>query len=94
MSKPYKIPDVIINTCERLNELVEQHPIYIPLPVVAEFLGMNAEGLRYSIEQGICPFGIAWQKSIGGYKAFKIPTVTFYFWIMNMRGLPPINAVR
>lgn len=70
-----------------LNQLVTEHPEYIPLPNVAAFLGANAEGLRCCIERGQCPFGIMWQKDVKhgkstlpGNKAFKIPSVTFYLW--------------
>ncbi len=73
-------PIEIVQGIEKLNALVKEYPIYIPLPKVATFLGADAEGLRNSIEKGQCPFGIGWKKSNFGNKAFKIPTVTFYLW--------------
>ena len=88
LGKPYKIPDAIIAACDELNALVEENPRYIPPEKAAKFLGMNSEGLRCSMEKGMCPFGFAWQKDMRGYKGFKIPTVTFYRWVMNMKGLP------
>ncbi|KAF5039121.1 hypothetical protein DSECCO2_547330 [anaerobic digester metagenome] len=92
MSKPYKIPTAIAATCDELTALVEENPRYIPPEKAAKFLGMNSEGLRCSMEKGQCPFGFAWQKDPRGYKGFKIPTVTFYFWVMNMKGLPLQNG--
>lgn len=74
------IPTPILERNAELEKLVYEHPVYIPVPVVAAFLGANADGLRNCIEHGQCPFGIAWQKDVRGYKAFKIPTLTFYNW--------------
>lgn len=71
---------------EELYHICEENPEYIPLPVVAKFMGANAEGLRYSIEQGKCKFGISWQKTARGNKAFKIPTPTFWLWYTQGHG--------
>ena len=81
MNRLAKLPTSIVAQIDALNTLVEAHPQYIPVPVVAKFLGMNPDGLRHCIEAGQCPFGIAWQKTIRGNKAFKIPTLTFYLWV-------------
>lgn len=61
-----------------LSALVEAHPIYIPVRAVADFLHMKEEGLRASIEQGSCPFGLCWRA--GDRMAYKIPTMTFFAW--------------
>lgn len=74
------IPAPITEKLEELYRLVETNPITLPLPEVAAFLGMDAESLRCSIEQNRCPFGLEWQRTIGGYRAFKIPTVPFFMW--------------
>ena len=75
-----EMPKPIEDKLEQLNVLVNEHPLFIPLPATATFLGMDAEGLRSSIEKGQCPFGLGWQKNLRGNKAFKIPTVPFYLW--------------
>lgn len=75
-----KVPQCVLTKIDELNALCEENPEYIPLPKVAAFLGANAEGLRFSIENGKCPFGIMWQKTLTGNKAFKIPTAKFYWW--------------
>lgn len=77
------IPKAIRERITEINKIVDENPLYIPLPVVAKILGANAEGLRRCIENGQCPFGIYWQKTINGNKAFKIPTLTFYRWYTN-----------
>ena len=43
-----------------------------------------------AVEQGKCPFAYSWQKDIRGYRAFKIPTVTFYLWYTNCHGVPGV----
>lgn len=90
------LPKVINDRIDELNDLVDKHPQYIPLPEAAKFLGVNPEGLRYGIEQGTIDFGICWAKpkrykkgkkqvivtlDENGNRAFKIPTLTFYLWI-------------
>lgn len=74
------IPLPVEKKLDELYRLIEEHPLSIPLPRLAEFLGADAPGLRNSIDKGQCPFGLGWQKSIRGYKAYKIPTVPFYLW--------------
>ena len=76
----FTIPSAIQERIRELNKLVNEYPVAIPLPKLAEFLRVDAEGLRSCIQMGHCPFGIGWQKTIKGNKAFKIPTATFYFW--------------
>lgn len=87
MHNPLAMPPVLIGKYNEINQLVEEYPEFIPIPVLAKFLHTNAEGLRYSIENGQCPFGIAWQKSIRGNKAFKVPTLTFYLWYTQCAGV-------
>lgn len=74
------IPSPILEKLDELEMLVEENPVSIPLRDCADFLGMNADSLRRSLEMGQCPFGIGWQKQEGGNRAFKIPTVTFWLW--------------
>lgn len=64
--------------CEKLLRLVRENPVCIPLPEVADFLGMTPSTLRASIEQGRCPFGFSWK--LGARSGFKIPTATFLAW--------------
>ena len=77
------IPSSIANTYETLINLCEKYPLKIPLEKVAEFLSMDKEGLRSSIEQGRCQFGLCVQKSIYSNRAFTINTLAFYSWVTN-----------
>lgn len=82
---PFKIPQPIIDGVTKLNEIVETHPEFIPLPLVASLICMKADTLRNSIDRGQCRFGLGGQ--LGVNRAYKIPTVPFYFWYMQMIGI-------
>ena len=66
---------------EEIGTLIEEFPLYIPVTKAAELLPMKPEALRASIEQKRCPFGFCWQ--LGDRVAYKIPTLTFYQWLMG-----------
>ncbi|HAN20407.1 MAG: hypothetical protein A2Y15_08620 [Clostridiales bacterium GWF2_36_10] len=84
---PIELPQEIKDRLSELNNLVKEHPQYIPVTVAAKFIGANREGLREMIFKGQCPFGIAWQKDIKGNRVFKIPTIKFYMWFTNNAGV-------
>lgn len=80
MSSIFSIPAPVAEKLDEVNSLIEENPVYIPIPVLAKFLEVGPDGLWASIEHGQCPFGIPWQKSGRGNRAFKVPTVPFYLW--------------
>ncbi len=59
----------------RLDQLIKDNPIYMPVAAVAEFLHISPAALRASIDQGRCPFGFSW--TLGARSGYKIPTITF-----------------
>lgn len=69
---------------DELKNVVTQHPVCIPVPVVADLLQMSPACLRASIEQNRCPFGFSW--TLGDRSGFKIPTATFVAWFL--KGIP------
>ena len=70
MSKsPFEIPAPVLKKLDELNELVKEHPVYIPPQVAAKFLGMNPATLIASI-----------QKTLHSNATNKIPSATFYLW--------------
>lgn len=81
------VPSVIADKLDALSQLVSQYPDYIPIEQASIFLNTDAESLRTAIEQGKCPFGYSWKKEKRGYRAFKIPTTTFYLWYTGRRFL-------
>ncbi len=78
--------DIIKAKIKELENLVEKHPSKLPLRTVAEFLGMNEEGLKAALLRQNTPFGFGYQKEDGGNRVFIIPTVTFYLWFTNTPG--------
>lgn len=78
--------EAIKKKIKELECLAEQYPTKLPLSVVAEFLGMNEEGLKAALMRHNTPFGFGYQKDDGGNRVFIIPTVTFYLWFTNTTG--------
>jgi len=74
------IPKPIVDKLNELDKLVTRNPQFIPLIECASFLGAKSDGLRASIENNQCTFGISWKCMGAANRAFKIPTVTFYMW--------------
>ena len=77
----------ITEKIQQLNQLVEQYPDAIPLPVVARFMGVADEGLRAYIDNTPNAFGISWKRMGAVNRAYKIPTIRFYAWYRNGLGL-------
>ena len=74
---------VIKERLKILEELVKKYPINLPLNEVADFLDMNAEGLKAALMRGNAPFGFSYQKADKGNRVNIIPTVKFYLWYTN-----------
>lgn len=77
------LPKMIQARLEEVEALVEKYPFKIPLTAAAEFLQMNAEGLKAALTRGNAPFGFGYQKTDGGTRVMVIPTLTFYLWYTN-----------
>ncbi|WP_101698661.1 hypothetical protein [Clostridium minihomine] len=77
------VPQPIIDKLCELNQLVEEYPDLIPLPVAARFMKVSPEGLRAYLDNHIAPFGLMWHQMGAVNKAYKIPTVKFYLWYTN-----------
>lgn len=78
--------DIIKKKLQELEELVNNHPLTIPLSKASKFIGMNEEGLKAALMRGNAPFGFGYQKEDGGYRVLVIPTVPFYLWYTNTNG--------
>ena len=84
--------DIIKERLAALEGIVREHPLQIPVKVVAKFLGVNEEGLKVALMRGNAPFGFAYQKADGGYRVPVIPTITFYLWYTNTTGQEVMSA--
>ncbi|WP_368182876.1 hypothetical protein [Anaerotruncus rubiinfantis] len=76
------IPHPIMEKFDELLQLCDEHPLNIPVPEVARFLGMSPASLRCALEQGRCRFGFAWKANIPGNHAYKVPTLAFFLWCL------------
>lgn len=81
--KMKETPKAITQKLDELDRMVERHPNNIPVQEVADFLGMNADGLRAALITNTAPFGFGYAKLKNGYRVFMIPTVPFYLWYTN-----------
>ena len=61
---PFEIPAPVLKKLDELNEIVKDHPVYIPPQVAAKFLGMNPATLIASIQARQCPFAFGYQKNV------------------------------
>lgn len=77
------VPQCVTDDLLGLNHLAEQYPKAIPLPAVAQFMGVTDEGLRAYIDNNPNAFGISWKRVGAVNRAYKIPTVRFYSWYRN-----------
>ena len=58
----FQIPKPIEEQMKQLNELVEAHPLHLPLSKVARLLGTKDESLRAAIDCGNFSPGYSWRK--------------------------------
>ena len=75
-----KLPIVVQQKIQELEELLNQYPKKMPTTKVASFLGMDVECLRRAIEQGKTPFSIGCDNDSYGNRYTYISSVTFYLW--------------
>ena len=78
--------DAVKKKLLELEKLMQEYPLKLPLIKVAQFLGMNEEGLKAALTRGNVPFGFGYQKTDGGYRVFVIPSVPFYLWYTHTPG--------
>lgn len=78
-----QLPQPIVDRYQELVALVEANPIHISVMDAANFLHMDKECLRASIDQGRCPFAIGTRKHINAKLTSYIETLPFFAWMTN-----------
>ena len=78
-----KIGDFLIEDNERIEQLIEAHPVSIPVDKLAEFLQADNASIRAAIENDC--FGISWRKAGSTRHAYLIPTGQFVRWYLNCK---------
>lgn len=67
----------------RVEELIKENPIHLPIAKIAEFLQIDVATARAVVECNC--FGLAWKKQGKLNKAYCIPTAQFVRWYLLMR---------
>ena len=67
---------------EKIEKLLNEHPINIPAQVIADFMGCKVDSVRGAIEKGC--FGIHYQNN-GLNRGFCIPTGNFVRWYLRIK---------
>ena len=78
-----KIGDFLTEDNERIEQLIEAHPVSIPVDKLAEFLQADNASIRAAIENDC--FGISWRKAGSTRHAYLIPTGQFVRWYLNYK---------
>ena len=76
-----KVSEFLLKDNDRIEQLIEEHPVSIPVTSIAEFLQADVASVRAAIE-GNC-FGLSWRKAGSTRHAYLIPTAQFVRWYLN-----------
>lgn len=79
-----KINDFLTKDNDRIEQLINDHPVNIPVDKLAEFLQADNASIRAAIENDC--FGLSWRKAGSTRHAYLIPTGQFVRWYLNYKG--------
>lgn len=78
-----KINELICSDNEKIDRLIENFPINLPVSAVADFLSCDIASVRAAVENGVV--GLAWKKAGKANHGYYIPTAQFIRWYLNMK---------
>ena len=76
-----KINDFLTKDIDRIEQLIEENPVSIPVTKLAEFLQADVASVRAAVENNC--FGASWRKAGSTRHAYLIPTGQFVRWYLN-----------
>lgn len=76
-----KINDFLTKDADRIEQLIEENPVSIPVTRLAEFLQADVASVRAAVENDC--FGLSWRKAGSTRHAYLIPTGQFVRWYLN-----------
>ena len=76
-----KINDFLTKDTDRIEQLIEENPVSIPVTRLAEFLQADVASVRAAVENDC--FGLSWRKAGSTRHAYLIPTGQFVRWYLN-----------
>ena len=77
-----KINEFLSADNAKIDRLIENFPVNLPVSAVADFLSMDVSSVRAVIENGVV--GLAWKKSGRSNHGYYIPTAQFVRWYLKM----------
>ena len=83
------IEEFLADDKAKVEEIINKYPKQIPVPVIAEFMGMDKNSLRAAIDGGA--LGISWCKSGKLAKGYCIPTGKFVYWWFGQNPLKEVK---
>lgn len=78
-----KINDFLTKDTDRIEQLIEENPVSIPVTKLAEFLQADVASVRAAVENDC--FGLSWRKAGSTRHAYLIPTGQFVRWYLNCK---------
>ena len=75
------ISDFLTKDNDRLEQLITDNPVSIPVNQIADFLGSYVASVRAAVENDC--FGLSWRKAGSTRHAYLIPTGQFVRWYLN-----------
>lgn len=67
---------------EKIDRLIENFPVNLPVSAIADFLCMDVASVRAVIENGVV--GAAWKKQGCANHGYYIPTAQFVRWYLHI----------
>lgn len=77
-----RLNEFIFQDNEKIDRLIENFPINLPVSAVADFLSLDVASVRAAVENE--RFGVAWKKAGKSNHGYYIPTAQFIRWYLNL----------
>lgn len=78
-----KINDFLAADNTKIDKLIENFPMNLPVSAVADFLSVDVASVRAAIECGSA-FGMSWKKTGKANHGYFVPTAQFVRWYLRM----------
>lgn len=78
-----KINEFLSADNAKIDRLIDNFPINLPVSAVADFLSVDVASVRAFIENGVV--GVSWIKQGKANHGYYVPTAQFVRWYLNMR---------
>lgn len=66
---------------KKIDKLIEEFPVNLPISAVADFLSIDVASVRAAVDNGV--FGLCWKKPGKMNKGYFVPTAQFVRWYVR-----------